>query len=218
MTDLVESPGPVRHGRSDRPPPIPTALPAPCALPPAPIIPGLNKVSTQVCTLAGITTAVSAQVSLRLSEGLARVPRQKALQAYSDALAPLGEAMTELGRLQTEIVYFNFMLGPPIRTRMRDPARKMWENCWISSRASTGAVFLIGWGAGGQLQVGPHGRRLLMVDGALGEAYQAALDATKDRHRLLRRTHTATMPITRTATDRDSAWADAPRASPVSSP
>ncbi|MER6531650.1 hypothetical protein [Streptomyces sp. NPDC001508] len=90
------------------------------SLTPAPTIPGLNEVSTQVYTLAGITAAISEQVNLRLSDGLARVPRQKALQAYSDALAPLGEAMTELGRLQTEIVYFDFTAFPALHDSPSD--------------------------------------------------------------------------------------------------
>lgn len=85
------------------------------ALPPAPAVPPLTEVSAQVRTLAEITTAVSDEVNRRLADGPFSVESKKAMQAYSDALAPLGEAMTELGRLQAEIVFFNFTTHPAAR-------------------------------------------------------------------------------------------------------
>jgi hypothetical protein len=80
------------------------------ALPPAPAIPHLDSVTAQVHTLAGILTAVSDQVNHRLD--LSSADAKKALVVYSAALVPLGEAMTELGRLQAEVTFFNFTTYP----------------------------------------------------------------------------------------------------------
>jgi hypothetical protein len=78
------------------------------ALPPAPAIPSLTDVSAHVQTLAGLTSGITVEINRRLSAGLFSVPAQRAVEAYSSALAPLGEAMTELGRLQHEIAFVNF--------------------------------------------------------------------------------------------------------------
>lgn len=85
------------------------------ALPPAPVAPSPSEVSEQVRTLAGIIAGISDAVSRRLSDGLYSVPAQRAVDAFSSALAPLGEAMTELGRLQRDVVFVHFT-APRIST------------------------------------------------------------------------------------------------------
>jgi hypothetical protein len=84
-------------------------------LPPAPAIPHLMRICAHVRTLAEITTAVGEEVNRRLANGPLSVGSAKAVQAYSDALAPLGETMTELGRVQAEIAFFNFTTHPAAR-------------------------------------------------------------------------------------------------------
>ncbi|MEU3529131.1 hypothetical protein AB0E62_35640 [Streptomyces sp. NPDC038707] len=92
------------------------------ALPAAPAIPHLDSVTAQVHTLAGILTAVSDQVSHRLD--LSSADAKKAVVAYSGALAPLGEAMTELGRLQAEVTIFNFTTHPSYHNSPSDLERQ----------------------------------------------------------------------------------------------
>lgn len=84
------------------------------ALERGPAIPSLSEVSFHVHTLATITLSVSEQVKHRLSEGF-NGDGKKAVEAYSVVLAPLGEAITELGRAQSEIAYFNFTTHPTHR-------------------------------------------------------------------------------------------------------
>lgn len=84
------------------------------ALDRSPAIPSLSQVSLHVHTLGAITLSVSEQVKHRLSEGFDG-DGKKAVEAYSVVLAPLGEAMTELGRAQSEIAYFNFTTHPAHR-------------------------------------------------------------------------------------------------------
>ncbi|MET9955437.1 MULTISPECIES: hypothetical protein [Streptomyces] len=84
-------------------------------LPPAPSIPAVDSVSARVEDLIGITTAVSAQIKHCLSDLMSGEPTKAALQAYSNALAPLGEALTELGRMHAEIAHYNFTTHPAHR-------------------------------------------------------------------------------------------------------
>ncbi|GHH29410.1 hypothetical protein [Streptomyces rubradiris] len=93
------------------------------ALPPAPTIPDLDSVTAQVHSLAGILTAVSDQVSHRL--GLSSADAKKAVVVYSAALVPLGEAMTELGRLQAEVTFFNFTTYPKYHNSPSDLERQL---------------------------------------------------------------------------------------------
>ncbi|MGW1604500.1 hypothetical protein [Streptomyces eurythermus] len=92
------------------------------ALPAAPAVPHLDSVTAQVHTLAGILTVVSDQVSHRLD--LSSADAKKAVVAYSGALAPLGEAMTELGRLQAEVTFFNFTTHSSYRNSPSDLERQ----------------------------------------------------------------------------------------------
>jgi hypothetical protein len=82
------------------------------ALEKGPALPSLSEVSFYAHTLATITVSVSDQVKRRLAEGGFDGDRKKAVVAYSVVLAPLGEAITELGRAQAEIAYFNFTTRP----------------------------------------------------------------------------------------------------------
>lgn len=75
------------------------------ALPAAPVTPSLSDISDQVRTLADITTEVADQVSRRLCDGLHTAPAQRAVDAFTTALAPVGEALTELGQLQRDAVF-----------------------------------------------------------------------------------------------------------------
>jgi hypothetical protein len=77
-----------------------------------PALPSLSEVSFYAHTLATITVSVSDQVKHRLAEGGFDGDGKKAVVAYSVVLAPLGEAITELGRAQAEIAYFNFTTRP----------------------------------------------------------------------------------------------------------
>ncbi|MEU7086897.1 hypothetical protein [Streptomyces achromogenes] len=92
------------------------------ALPAAPAIPHLDSVTAQVHTLAGILTAVSDQVNHRLT--LSSADAKKAVVAYSAVLVPLGEAMTELGRLQAEVTFFNFTTHLGYHNSPSDPERQ----------------------------------------------------------------------------------------------
>lgn len=120
------------------------------ALPPAPATPLLSEVSEQVRTLAGITAGISDEVNRRLSDGLYSVPAQQAVDAFSAALAPLGEAMTELGRLQRDVVFVHFTapristseiphpgeLATEVITECRDDAAEILEVTAENLRAS----------------------------------------------------------------------------------
>lgn len=75
------------------------------ALPSAPTVPSLTELSSQVHTLAGITATVSEEINRRLS-GHRPVEELRTVERYSDILAPLGEAMTELGRAQAAVAFF----------------------------------------------------------------------------------------------------------------
>ncbi|MGW4345350.1 hypothetical protein ACWEL8_09760 [Streptomyces sp. NPDC004690] len=91
------------------------------ALPCAPAVPSLTDVSAQVHTLAKITLAASDQVNRRLSGGdLFSADAMRAIEVYSDALAPLGEALTELGRLQAATALFDFTTHPRHRDNPSD--------------------------------------------------------------------------------------------------
>ncbi|OII68365.1 hypothetical protein [Streptomyces sp. CC77] len=84
-------------------------------LPPAPAIPAVDSVSARVEDLIGITSAVSAQIKHCLSDLMSGEPTKAALKAYSNALAPLGEALAELGRMHAEIAHYNFTTHPAHR-------------------------------------------------------------------------------------------------------
>ncbi|GAA3903841.1 hypothetical protein GCM10022244_12540 [Streptomyces gulbargensis] len=71
----------------------------------------LAAVTATVHALAGINVAVSDEIRRRLNGDL-HAAEKKAIEAYSAALAPLGEAMTELGRLQAGIAFYNFTTHP----------------------------------------------------------------------------------------------------------
>ncbi|MET9373981.1 hypothetical protein ABZX98_07505 [Streptomyces sp. NPDC002992] len=71
----------------------------------------LSAVTATVHALAGINVAVSDEIRSRLNGGLS-ADTMKAVEAFSAALSPLGEAMTELGRLQAEIALYNFTTHP----------------------------------------------------------------------------------------------------------
>ncbi|MFF5438886.1 hypothetical protein [Streptomyces achromogenes] len=90
------------------------------ALPAAPAIPHLRSVTEQVHTLAGILTAVSDQVNRLLTGDLSSADEKKAVEEYSGALTPLGEAMTHLGRIQAEVAFFNFTTHPTYRNSPPD--------------------------------------------------------------------------------------------------
>lgn len=74
------------------------------ALPAVPTSIPLSVASAWVHTLAGITLAVSDQVNHNCLRATAN--ERRTVQAYSYTLAPLGEAMAELGNLQAEVVLF----------------------------------------------------------------------------------------------------------------
>ncbi|MCX5395635.1 hypothetical protein [Streptomyces sp. NBC_00102] len=105
-------------------------------LPPPPAIPAVDAVSARVDDLVGITTAVSAQIKHCLSNLMSDAPAKAALQAYSTALAPLGEALTELGRMHTEISHYLFTAHPARRDsplnleRARQQATEVISGCW----------------------------------------------------------------------------------------
>ncbi|SHN23094.1 hypothetical protein [Actinacidiphila paucisporea] len=82
------------------------------ALDRGPVVPSLSEVSLYVHTLATITLSVSDHVKHRLTDGRFAADGKKAVEAYSAALPPLGEAVTELGRAQAEIAHFNFTTRP----------------------------------------------------------------------------------------------------------
>ncbi len=84
-------------------------------LPPAPAIPAVDSVSARVEDLIGITSAVSAQIKHCLSDLMSGEATKAALKAYSNALAPLGEALAELGRMHAEITHYNFTTHPAHR-------------------------------------------------------------------------------------------------------
>ncbi|MFG2836411.1 hypothetical protein ACGFYE_15615 [Streptomyces zaomyceticus] len=75
----------------------------------------MDSVSARVEDLIGITTAVSAQIKHCLSHLMSGEPTKAALKAYSNALAPLGEALAELGRMHGEISHYNFTTHPAHR-------------------------------------------------------------------------------------------------------
>ncbi|MEU4030529.1 hypothetical protein [Streptomyces anulatus] len=77
------------------------------ALPAPPQFPGIVTVTAQINTLSEIVTAVCGKVRERISD-LDSPGSRRALQAYSDILAPLGEAATELGRIHTEVAQIHF--------------------------------------------------------------------------------------------------------------
>lgn len=83
-------------------------------------LPSLSEVSFYVHTLATITVSVSDQVKHRLAEGGFSGDGKKSVMAYSLVLAPLGEAITELGRAQAEIAYFNVTTYPAQRNSPSD--------------------------------------------------------------------------------------------------
>lgn len=94
------------------------------AMPPAPAILPLADVSAQVRALAGITAEISDEVTRRLSDGPLSKPTQRAVEAYSSALAPLGEASTELGRLHREVAFcVNIATHGPSRSVLNYPQR-----------------------------------------------------------------------------------------------
>ncbi|WP_181785405.1 hypothetical protein [Streptomyces phytophilus] len=78
------------------------------ALPPAPTIPHISTVSALTHTLAEITI----DVNEHFNGDLHSLEAKKAVEAYSGALAPAGEAMMEIGRMQAEIAFFNFTTHP----------------------------------------------------------------------------------------------------------
>lgn len=82
------------------------------ALERGPALPPLSEVSFYAHALATITVSVSNQVKRRLAEGGFDGDGKKAVVAYSVVLAPLGEAITELGRAQAKIAHFNFTIRP----------------------------------------------------------------------------------------------------------
>ncbi|MFE0772160.1 hypothetical protein [Streptomyces sp. NPDC058861] len=82
------------------------------SLPTAPEIPGVVGLSARVTDLLDITTAVSARIRHCMSDLGAGSSAEAALTAYSSTLAPLGEALTELGRMHAEVVYRNFVIYP----------------------------------------------------------------------------------------------------------
>lgn len=82
------------------------------ALDRGPVVLSLSEVSLYVHTLATITLSVSDYVKHRLTDGRFAADGKKAVEAYSAALPPLGEAVTELGRAQAEIAHFNFTTRP----------------------------------------------------------------------------------------------------------
>ncbi|MEW1699022.1 hypothetical protein ACIQCR_31175 [Streptomyces sp. NPDC093249] len=84
------------------------------ALPAAPAIPGMAGVSARIDDLAGITITATAQIS-DCAATLSQDRTKTALKAYSLVLAPLGEALTELGRMHAEIAHFNFTTHPAHR-------------------------------------------------------------------------------------------------------
>jgi hypothetical protein len=79
-----------------------------CALPAAPALPSLPAVSAHVRTLAQITAGISEHIIRRVSHGLRTQSDWQAVGALSTALDPLGEALTELGRLQSHAVFAHF--------------------------------------------------------------------------------------------------------------
>ncbi|MEU8543223.1 hypothetical protein AB0C52_25100 [Streptomyces sp. NPDC048717] len=74
-------------------------------------IPSVSAAFAPVHTLTGIITAVSDEVSRRLA-GHISSDEAKAIDAFGDAFIPLGEAVTELGRMHSEVAFFNFTTYP----------------------------------------------------------------------------------------------------------
>jgi len=90
----------------------------------APAVPSLVDVTSQVRTLAGITAKISEEVTRRISDGPLSKPTQRAVEAYSSALAPLGEAATELGRLHREVTFcVSIATHGPSRSVLNYPQR-----------------------------------------------------------------------------------------------
>ncbi|MFJ7527957.1 hypothetical protein ACIQ1S_23890 [Streptomyces griseus] len=92
-------------------------------LPPAPAIPDVGTVSSQINTLARITTAVSDRIDQCLAD-LPSPGSKSALLAYSCIIAPLGEAITELGRIQAEVTSIRFAAHPAHKKEKTERARQ----------------------------------------------------------------------------------------------
>lgn len=92
-------------------------------LPPAPTIPDAGTVSSQINTLARITTAISERIDQCLAD-LPSPGSKSALLAYSGSIAPLGEAITELGRIQTEVTSIRFSAHPAHKKEKTERARE----------------------------------------------------------------------------------------------
>ncbi|MFE6457801.1 hypothetical protein ACFVP0_10110 [Streptomyces cinereoruber] len=93
------------------------------SLPTAPEIPRVTSVSARINDLIDITKTVSDRIRHCMSD-LGIDPSVKAaLTAYSSALAPLGEALTELGRMHAEVAYYNFVTHPRHRDNQSDLGR-----------------------------------------------------------------------------------------------
>jgi hypothetical protein len=77
-----------------------------CALPSAPAVPSPWAVASQVRTLAEITAGISDQIT-RLPADPYAPPTRRAINAFSAAVLPLGEATAELGEVQSNAVVVN---------------------------------------------------------------------------------------------------------------
>ncbi|MFK0099084.1 hypothetical protein [Streptomyces sp. NPDC091040] len=84
-------------------------------------IPSVSTLCEHIDALADIATAATQQLKKR-SSGAASHDQRTALLAYSYALDPLGECITELGRANTAVLDFHFE-AIDLRTT-RDPGTK----------------------------------------------------------------------------------------------
>ncbi|MFF7258192.1 hypothetical protein [Streptomyces microflavus] len=94
-------------------------------LPPAPTIPAVETVSFQINTLTRITTAVSEKIDQCLTD-LPSQGAKSALLAYSGIIAPLGEAITELGRIQAEATSIRFAAHPAHKKETTERAQQTY--------------------------------------------------------------------------------------------
>jgi hypothetical protein len=126
-----------------------------CALPTAPALPTLPAISAHVRTLAQITAEISEHVSRSLSDGLRTQSDWQAVEALSTTLDPLGEALTELGRLQSHAVFAHFTARRTNASKIGDGHERAIET--ITSCRDTAAEIL---------------------DAAAGELHLAAAEST----------------------------------------
>lgn len=95
-----------------------------CALPSAPAVPSPWAVASQVRTLAEITAGISDQITGLPADPYAS-PARRAMNAFSAAVLPLGEATAELGEVQSNAVVVNDIsphTGNPDTKRRRELA------------------------------------------------------------------------------------------------